>query len=344
MLFLEGSAISHLEVIFRGGTTGCHEQLPVRGLDPVTAEFPTVALGEKGTGNGAPRMVLWQAEWERPRFDFYAFDMHLDEIAERAAGGSFLVSLGADPEELPRVALEVLTRCQRLAGRRNAASQGPELDALLARHRALHDLGKPLVRADYAHALDVWQWMLRLEPEASLAAQMAALLHDVERLVSESEARIEHRAPDYQSFKDSHARAGAAMAHELLADLGIDAETRRRVARLIHSHERPPAPGDLDGADAAEAALLNDADALSFFSLNSPGYWDYFGPEATRRKVAFTLGRLRPEAKRRLRWVRLRPEVRQIAAPLAPEIFRGQHRPLTRRSQERRREGRSLEA
>ena len=276
--------------------------MPFRGLEAVAAEFPTVVLGAEGTGNGAPRMVLWQAEWERPRFDFHAFDSHMDELAERATGGPFLLWLGANPEELPRVVFEALTRCQRLAGRRNAAADGPELDAVLARHRALHDLSKPLVRADYAHALDVWQWMLRLQPQAGLAVQIAALFHDI---------------------------AGAEMACELLAELGLDPEIRCRAVRLIAAHERPPAPGD---PDAEDLALLNDADGLSFFSLNSPGYWDYFGPEATRRKVAFTLARLRPEAKRRLRRVRLRPEVRQIAAPLAPEIFRGAYRPLLHRN------------
>ncbi len=275
--------------------------MPFRGLEPVAAEFPTVVLGAEGTGNGSPRAVLWQAEWEQPRFDFYAFDARMDTLAEQAAGGPFLLWLGADPEELPRMALEVVTRCQRLAGRRNAASGFPEIDAVLARHRALHDLSRPLVRAGYAHALDVWQWMLRLQPDAGLEVQIAGLFHDIE--------------------------AGARMAEELLAEAGLEPEARRRVERLIAAHERMPAPGD---PDAADLALLNDADALSFFSLNSPGYWDSFGPEATRRKVAFTLARLRPEAKRRLRWVRLRPEVRQLAAPLAPDIFRGAQHPLHR--------------
>jgi hypothetical protein len=96
------------------------------------------------------------------------------------------------------------------------------------------------------------------------------------------------------------------MADETLDEAGVDELTRRRAARLIAGHERPPAPGD---PDAADLALLNDADALSFFSLNSPGYMDYFGPEAARRKVSYTLARLRPAARRRLSHIRLRPDV-----------------------------------
>ena len=84
----------------------------------------------------------------------------------------------------------------------------------------------------------------------------------------------------------------------------VDAATREEVARLIAGHERR--------SDDPGLALLNDADALSFFSLNSPGYVDYFGPEAARRKVAWTLARLRPEARRRLDGVRLRPDVAEM--------------------------------
>lgn len=258
--------------------------------------------------------MLWAAEWDKPSFDFWSFDARMDELAEQAGNGPFLLYIGSDLERMPGLVLEVLTRCQRLAGRRNAASACAAFDGILERHRALHDLGKPLVLADYRHALDVWQWVLRLEPEAGLAVQLAALFHDVERLASEAEERIEHRAADYRAFKGEHARTGAALTEKILAGLplgGIDPETRRQAARLVAAHERPPSPGD---PDAADLALLNEADALSFFSLNSSGYWDYYGPEATRRKVAYTLERLRPEGRRRLRQMRLRPQVERILA------------------------------
>ena len=65
---------------------------------------------------------------------------------------------------------------------------------------------------------------------------------------------------------------------------------------------------------AEEISVLNDADALSFFSLNSAGYLDYFGLEQTRRKVAYTLGRLRPAARLHLVGIRLRPVVEAAIA------------------------------
>ena len=282
-------AVSHLSVILRGETGGAPA---APGFETVSAEFPSVGF-ELGEMVNLPSLPLTAEEWESPCFPFYEFDARVEELPR--------LDLAAEPGRLPGLALEVLTRCQRLVGRRNAASSTPLFDRVLERHRALHD-DKPLVRADRAHALDVWQWTIRLDPEAGLAVQLAALFHDVERLVSEAEVRVEHRAGDYQAFKDEHARRGAEMADRALQE--VDAATREEVARLIAGHERR--------SDDPGLALLNDADALSFFSLNSPGYVDYFGPEAARRKVAWTLARLRPEARRRLDGVRLRPDVAEM--------------------------------
>jgi len=307
--------MSGLRAIFRGGVSrGWTNGLP-SAWESLARAFPAVGLQEtpEPSRDGLLSLALPVAEWESQNFNFYEMDGRLDALAERD-GGPFAVDVLGDPGERARAAGEILTRCQRWMDRRNEASRGALFDRVLIRHRDAHDLAKPLVRADYDHALDTWQWVLRLAPDAGLAVQLAALFHDVERLASEADARIEHHAADYQAFKDDHAERGAEVAEALLAWVGVEAETRERAAPLIAGHEHLPEPGDLD---AAALSLLNDADALSFFSLNSAGYLDYFGPEAARRKVAYTLRRLRPQARRYLDGVRLRPAV---AAAVAAEL------------------------
>jgi hypothetical protein len=182
----------------------------------------------------------------------------------------------------------------------------------VARHRALHDLSKPLVLEDYRHSLDTWQWVLRLAPGAEPALQLAALFHDVERLLSEADARVEHLARDYQDFKNTHATRSADLAQTLLTDLGVDAATRERVRELIAWHEQP-------GGDECQQ-LLHDADALSFFSLDASGFTRAFPPEHARRKVAHTLARLRPSRRWRLSRMRLSPRVLR----LLEEALRGE--------------------
>lgn len=305
-LHLRNFPMAELRAIFRGGVwEGGADRLPP-SWETLAKDFPAVELRRPPSADGRemPSLLVPVMEWESNFFNFYELDGRLDSLAE--GGGPFAVEILGGGEELPRMAREVLTRCQRWMDRRNGASRGELFDRALSLHRREHDLSKPLVRADYNHALDTWQWALRLDPEADLAVQLAALLHDVERLISEADARVEHQAGDYQAFKDGHAARGAELADALLAEAGVEGETRRRTARLIAEHEHAAAPGD---PDAGAIALLNDADALSFFSLNSVGYLDYFGPEAIRRKVAYTLRRLRPEARRHLGGLRLRPAV-----------------------------------
>jgi hypothetical protein len=285
---------------------------PTTAKDPVLSsaerrtfatEFPDVeiAIGEPELHDGALSVPVAMAEWGEPGFELRALDA---QVAELSARGAVSLCLTGPSASAAGVGLQLLTRYQRFVDRRNRSSWGTEFARVLAVHRALYDLHKPLVRADYDHALDTWQWMLRLDPKASLAAQVAALFHDVERLVSEADARIEHEARSYTGFKDAHARRGAELACAALASAGIDAGVIDRVGYLIRWHERPQRD--------AEVALLNDADALSFFSLNSDGFVDYFGPEHARRKVTYTCSRLRPEARARLGQIRFRPEIRAM--------------------------------
>jgi hypothetical protein len=271
----------------------------------LTEEFPTIDVQPCLQGGGGNALRLDAREWRAPGFDPFDWDERVFGAAAEHRGDELALHLtGAPFEALGATALEVLTRYQGLVGRRNAASEGPLFDALLARHLALHDLSKPLVVADYRHALDTWQWVMRLAPQADLALQLAALFHDVERLLSEADARVEHHAQNYQAFKNAHAARGADLACALLSDLGVDPGTRERVRWLISRHERPEGDTCL--------ALLNDADALSFFSLNASGFARYFPLEHTRRKVSYTLGRLRPHQRWRLARVRLAPQVRRL--------------------------------
>ena len=236
-----------------------------------------------------------------PGFAYWAFD----RLADGRAGRDEPLRIGVAPGE-GRYLRSMLARLQRLRPRTNAASDAPWFVALRARHRALYERPEPLVRADYDHAVDVWQWCLRLQPAASGAAQAAALLHDVERLESEAQRRIEHLAPSYVDFKRAHARRGAVLAAALVAEAGAPADVAAAVAHLVAGHEEAGASPD--------AALVNEADALSFFALNSPGYLDYFGAPQGRAKVAYTLARLSPAGRRVLVGLELRADVATLVA------------------------------
>lgn len=271
----------------------------------IAREFPTIEI--TFAHDAAAHVAA--SDWDRRDFDSWRFDTRLDELARKP----FTLCIAGDRDGFP---IEVLNRCQRLIGRRNRYSRTTLFDAVLREHRKRHDLRKPLVRADYNHALDVWQWTLRLEPDASAELQLAGLLHDIERLRSEPDRRVEHLADDYRQFKLAHARAGAAMARCLLIDCGFCETIADRVAQLVAQHEQP-------STDDEEVALLNDADGLSFFSLNSSGYADYFGPDRTAKKVHYTWSRMRPAARAKLSSVRLRDDVAELVRSLPSSLDGG---------------------
>lgn len=260
-------------------------------------EFPTVSF-ERGGALVRGDAAIDLAAWSRAS-SFQPFDDAVDRSIT-----SRLVLQGDASDVL--VANEIITRYQRWLDRRTPASKSRVFDGVLAAHRKLHDVEKPLVRADLEHALDTWQWLLRLAPDASLALQLAALFHDIERLESEAERRLEHRVRDYREFKERHAQRGSDIAFDVLLSAGVEESVAARARDLIACHERR--------MDDREIALLNDADGLSFFSLKSAGYFDDFGPLQTRRKIGYTLARLGRNARFQMSTLRLRPDVEELFA------------------------------
>lgn len=289
------------------------------GLSPIVLQFPGVSgLAERLAGEPAAwvdRVEVDAAAWTRGEIDPTGLDDRIDTVAE---GGPFAVAIlkpaldpALDPADAPgasadQVAEDLAVRCQRWSGERNAASKDPEFASLLLRHRDLHPLDKPLLRADYRHALDVWQWVLRLDPEAGAAVQLAALFHDVERIFTEADSRGEQSVVDYDDYKARHAERSALVTEEVLREQGTPPDLRSRVAELIAGHDQP---GRVDRRAGTEGELLEDADALSYFSLNSSGYLNFYGAEQARRKIGWTRARLSARGHDWLGRLRLPPGV-----------------------------------
>lgn len=249
-----------------------------------------------------PGPIIKAESWRQHEFDFRTHDDKLERAVQRSQW------LNVDFATFnASVLFQILTRYQRWITSLPTTPSDALFERVLSAHRALHDLEKPLVRADYEHALDVLWWTVRLSPSASLSVRWAALFHDVERLRSEPDVRIEQFAPDYQAFKNGHAQQSARWAARILAQCGVDDSTRLEVIRLIQFHEHPRR-----AAPEPDVEVLADADALSFFSLNSSGFIDYYGRAHTEKKIAYTLGRMSPRARVLAHRLKLRPDVDRL--------------------------------
>jgi hypothetical protein len=155
------------------------------------------------------------------------------------------------------------------------ASLETQAEALVARERN----GRHLVRTR--------DWALHLEPDASEALRLAALLHDVDRQARDVPLAEQVAAWDDEQRVAEHAERSARIAAAWLRSAGVDKKLSRDVETLIQLHEVGGTP---------EADLLQAADSLSFLEVNPAARWVEEGiadRTTAERKLAWMQDRIR---------------------------------------------------
>lgn len=140
---------------------------------------------------------------------------------------------------------------------------------------------------DSRHADNTLEWLLRLQPDAGDALQLAALAHDIDRAIEEIKVR---RADfdDYDAFKVAHARNGADILRPILTACGVERHIVDEACRLVRVHEVGGDPG---------SDLLKDADSISYFDVNLPLYFKREGWAETKRRSRWGYLRLSARAR-----------------------------------------------
>jgi hypothetical protein len=143
------------------------------------------------------------------------------------------------------------------------------------------------VPEDPRHADNTLEWLLRLQPDASDALQLAALAHDIDRANGETKVR---RADfdDYDAFKAAHARHGAEILRPMLNACKVARDIVDEACRLVEVHE-------VGGDPRSE--LLKDADSISYFDVNLPLYYQREGWDETKRRSLWGYRRLSARAR-----------------------------------------------
>jgi kynurenine formamidase len=122
----------------------------------------------------------------------------------------------------------------------------------------------------HPHALHLERsldWLLALDPDASEAARIAAVTHDVERAYPDESATWDSaRDWDSPEYNRWHQDRCADMIAARLPELGADEALTREVAGLVRVHE--------DGG-SLEADLVQAADSLSFLETMVPLVLDW---------------------------------------------------------------------
>jgi len=166
-----------------------------------------------------------------------------------------------------------------------------ETDHIEAVRRKINEL---VVQSSYPeepfHSINTLEWLLKLDPNADIALQVAALGHDIERSIEKRKVR----ASDYTTFDEymeAHAQNSAEILTEIMEECGVDQELTDEVAFLVSHHET-------GGGERLD--LLMNADILSFFQVCLPLYFDRKGPEITKKRMVWGYKKLSKELRKKL--------------------------------------------
>ena len=146
------------------------------------------------------------------------------------------------------------------------------------------------------HLVNTRDWVVELEPGASEALRIAALVHDCERMFPGG-PRVDPGVPhDDEAYLREHSERSAHFASEWLRDAGADAALVDAVVELVRLHEVGGTP---------EADVLQAADSVSFLDVNGWVVVKWLDesratPAQARAKLDYMLERIRVERARSL--------------------------------------------
>lgn len=140
-------------------------------------------------------------------------------------------------------------------------------------------------KTEHNHSQSVWQWVLKLKPNADIALQIAALCHDIDRSF-EDYRKMKAKFATYAEYKKEHAVLSAKITCEILKKYNFDETSIDKVKRLIENHE-VGGEGDVE--------ILKEADSIAFFN-NLPHYRQTHTQKETTDKIKFMYHRLNKKA------------------------------------------------
>jgi HD domain-containing protein len=146
------------------------------------------------------------------------------------------------------------------------------------------------------HLIRTRDWALELDPHLGEPVRIAALTHDVERMVPGGPSKDPSLPPDDVSYINAHSERSAELVAGWLSDHGAGEPLIAMVRELILLHEWGGTP---------EADIVQAADSIAFLEVNPAVVllWLQEGratPEQARAKLEWMFDRIRVDRAREL--------------------------------------------
>lgn len=150
------------------------------------------------------------------------------------------------------------------------------------------------------HAEAVLSWVRKLSKYPSLELQTAAVLHDIDRIVTPGVGagfEGDRVSKEYEEHKKAHAKRSADYIFPLLLEKGIHPKFVDRVRFLILHHDDRGV--EVESYNDDELKILVTADSFAFFTSIAPKLYAAEGEERLREKVRFMVEKM-PQFARKL--------------------------------------------
>lgn len=151
------------------------------------------------------------------------------------------------------------------------------------------------------HALDVYGWVQKIEKNASITLQIAALFHDIDRIITPGVGagfKGDRTSKEYSKHKKAHANRSANYICPLLLKNGLSKSFIDRVRFLIQHHD--DTGKEIEFINDRELDILVSADSLSFFDTIVTTLYKEEGEERLKDKVRFMIQKMPKLGKRLL--------------------------------------------
>lgn len=167
------------------------------------------------------------------------------------------------------------------------------------------------VRGEEAHVLDVLRWVEKLNPKASVSLKLAALFHDIDRVITPKVGggfKGDRNSKKYLRHKKDHARRSAEFIIPLLKKNKIANGATLKKARFLIVHHDDTGE-EVAKINDSELNYLVSADSFAFFTSIAPKLFKAEGKERIKDKIRFMTDKLPDFARRLLRKQQLKNNI-----------------------------------
>ena len=156
------------------------------------------------------------------------------------------------------------------------------------------------INGEKLHALDVLGWINKLNPKAATSLKLAALFHDVDRIVTPLAGggfKGDRNSKKYEKHKKMHAARSAKFIIPLLKKIIDNKKIIKETKFLIIHHD--DTGEEVEKYKNQDLNFIVAADSFSFFTAVAPKLYAAEGKERIKDKIRFMVEKM-PEFARKM--------------------------------------------